>query len=60
MSMKNKNKKRSLISAQHASENLPDPTDNNSSIKIPSAHYEQKTHSFYKTFYGLWSRIANF
>ena len=35
-------KKRSIISAQHASENVPDPTDNNSNIKRAPAYYEQK------------------
>ena len=29
------------MSAQHASENFPDPTDNNSNIKRAPVHYEQ-------------------
>ena len=36
-------KKRSIISALHASENVPDPTDNNSNIKREPAYYEQKS-----------------
>ena len=36
-----KAKKGSFMSAQHASENVPDPTDNNSNIKRVPVHYEQ-------------------
>ena len=36
-----KAKKRSIMSAQHASENVSDPTDNNLNIKRVPAHYEQ-------------------
>ena len=39
----NQTKKRSIISALHASENFPDPTDNNSNIKREPAYYEQKS-----------------
>ena len=35
-----KGKKGSFMSAQHASENVPDPTDNNSNIKRVPVHYE--------------------
>ena len=53
------NRKRSIISAQHASEKVPKPTDNNWSIKKASAHCEQKTHLFYTNFDELQSRITN-
>ena len=52
-----KAKKGSFMSAQHASENVPDPTDNNSNIKRVPVHYEQ-TYSFYKNFDDLHRRIA--
>ena len=35
------NEKRSIISAQPASKNVLDPTDNSSNIKRVPAHYEQ-------------------
>ena len=52
-------KNRSIISAQHASENVPNPTDNKSNIKRAPAHYEQKNHSFYTNFDDLQTRITN-
>ena len=36
-------KTRSIINALHASENFPDPTDNNSNIAWELAYYEQKS-----------------
>ena len=52
-------KKRSFISSQHASRNVLDPTDNNSNIKTECLPIMIKqTHSFYKKFDDLGSRIA--
>ena len=58
--MKKKKKKRVGGCAQHPSENVPDPTDNNMNIKRAPAHYEQKNHIHFKeNFDDLQSRIAN-
>ena len=54
-----KKQKRSFISAQHASENVPDPTNNNSNLERAPVHYEAKNHLLYKNFDNLQSRSAN-
>ena len=51
-------RKRSFISAQLASENVPHPTDNNLNIKKCLTIVNKQTRSFYKNFDDLQGRTA--